>query len=218
MRKKEITTTAEDVQEKIEELTKKKKEDLEAAQNNLAEAESNLAQVEEKLKEASANMDLDAYQSLQDEKKRYEQAIEMYRGRQEQLANQEIISEQDSDEVIDSLINYELETTQNFLAEVFSRVPELREITDRYTRNIGETEQTILRWCNEVHANYRTFGRTTRRDPVTGTMTDRSPHPVPVRITPYAGCAEAALLSACLQKLSSCQSEYETEYKLFAEA
>ena len=127
-------------------------------------------------------------------------AAEMYSGRYDQLEKQEYISEKESDEVIDSLLQYEVQLELDFKKALADPLKKLAKIHADYMDAVEDTERTLTAWQQEIHANYNTRGAMARKDPQTGKITNRSERPVPVHQLPYNGCDEAAHLGLYLVK------------------
>ena len=193
-------TPLQEVKDKMQELQTKKAEELAAVKEKQAATQNELAEAQERMKDATAVMNLDAYEEARAAKQKASTALEMYRGKYEQIKNQEYISEQDSDQIIDGLLEYEKELAEDFKATIAPHIKALDEALIAYRAEVHDTEATILAWQNDIHANYSTRGKTYRTDPFTGQKTDRSETPTPVRLVPYTGCTEAAVLDEYLKK------------------
>lgn len=89
------------------------------------------------------------------------------------------ISEETSDEFIDSILKIEDGITKEYEKAVREKVQELESLTNAYRADIRETEAVMNDWTRDIHANYRTFGRCSYVQP-DGTRSDRSPKPVKV--------------------------------------
>ena len=142
---------------------------------------------------------MDAYKEAVEEIKALKTAIDMYSGRYKQISQQEYISEEESDKVIDSLLAYENELRASFLADIKEPLQILREKVNTYFDDVSETERVIKAWEGTIHANYRARGLMTSTDPITGESTDRMGTPVAVRLIPYRGCTEAIRLAEMIK-------------------
>lgn len=182
-------------QDKIKELNDQKKTDLDFVTWKMKEAQIQKDAAEDALREATANTNLEAYEKAEQEKKAALTAMEMYSKRYEQLENREFISEIESDRVIDEILSYENALEGEFKKALENELDVLSSLLSTYRNAVERAEQTLNTWTTEIHANYRTWGRTHNIDPETGMTTDRSSYPVPVHTTPYRGCKEAVQLS-----------------------
>lgn len=179
-----------EVQKLIKDFRDKRAEDLEAIRLKLKEYNEALEASKKEMKEATEVMDLSRYENAKNGKKTAEAAIEMYSARYRQLECQELITEEKSDEVINSLLSYEQERGEAFAEEAEKLYTSLRELLRNYLSDIAEAEATIREWTANIHANYRS-ATTTYAD-----GSNRAPHPVPVHSTPFIGSAKAVRLSS----------------------
>ena len=197
---KKTENVTQEVKQRIKEMTEKKQADLSAINEKREEARTRKEAAEARLREATELMNLDAYEEAKADISKAKTAIDMYSGRYEQLRQQEYISEEESDRVIDSLLAYEDQLQSNFLEDIKEPLKNLLDITNSYFDAVEDTERTIRTWEATIHANYSTRGRTGFFDKSTGRYTDRSKTPVPVRSSIYTGCKEAHQLKEYLSK------------------
>ena len=187
-KKKNVT---EEVKQQIKEMREKKQADLMAINAKKAEAQTHKEEAEARLKEATEKMDLDAYEEAKEAIQKAKTAIDMYSGRYKQISQQEYISEEESDKVIDKLLEYSRQIDIQFKEDIKTPLKELKEIIEKYYQDINETEATIRKWEATIHANYSYRGRSQYYDKEAGAWTDRSKTPVPVRGSVYTGCNES---------------------------
>ena len=183
-------TVVEEVKARMQEMQQKKAGELETVRQKQQEAQTQKEAAELAIREATDSMDLEAYEEAKTAKRKAQTAIDMYSGKYAQISKQEYISEEDSDKVIDSLLAYEDELAAGFKAAVAEPLKKLDELQRAYFDAVDDVEQTIRAWTGNIHANYRSAGTIYRE-----TGTNRAPHPVPVRTTPYTGCDEAHRLA-----------------------
>lgn len=193
-------TTVERVQEQIRSLRGKKRTDLETIRAKQEETRAQIAEAETAIKDATEYMNLEAYEGAKAEKRKAQTALEMYNSRFAQIQAQELITEAESDAIINSLLEYENELAESFRAKASEPLKELAGLLKEYKAAIEETERTIREWETTIHANYSTRGRTLYYNEFTGKHTDRSPRPVLVHPTGFEGCTEAVILSEYLRK------------------
>ena len=189
-----------EVQERIKKLTGDKAAELAKIHQKQNEARNQIEAAGLAIKEATAVMNLEAYEKATADKRKAQAALDMYSGRYDQIRKQEYVSEAESDSVIDSLLGYEKTLEEDFKKAVAEPLKKLAELHKEYKAAVAETENTIKNWEGNIHANYSTRGATKYKDPVTGQYTDRSNTPVPVHRLPYNGCSEAIQLGLYLEK------------------
>ncbi len=189
---------AEIVSKQIEELMEKKESELQLIRTKKAEAEKSLELAIETTKEATAKMDLKAYEKSKADEGKYKTAINMYAEKYEQIKNQEYISEEESDKVIYGLLNYEKELAEEFNRDVEKPIKELAEICIKYYGNVRKAEQELKRWTKYIHAFYRSPGTSiTLPD---GTTTNRHNEPQELHKMGYGGCKEYIKLRDFIMK------------------
>ena len=193
-------TVTEEVKTYIEELQNQKYSALETLQKKLLDYEDERNEADRAMNDAAAEMDIDAYEEAGKAKRKAQIAIDMYNAKLDQLRKQELITEDESDQVIDRLLDYETQLADDFKTAAAEPLKTLAELLAAYKTEVREVESTLNEWQCEIHANYKTRGLTLFYDNLTGTQTDRGPHPVPVHNTAYTGCVEANQLSEYLEK------------------
>ena len=189
-------TVLQEVTDQMQEMLTKKEKELRAINKKALEAQEQREAAIAALKDATARMDLEAYEEAKREKERTQAAIDMYSARYEQINDQEYISEAESDKAIDRLLEYENELDNNFREAISEPLKVLRQIVADYRKEINETEQTMVTWQQNIHANYSSRGGTIYKE----TGTDRSKTPIPVHAIAYRGCVEAERLTAYLDR------------------
>ena len=195
-----MKNTIKEVKEKMSDMIKTKEQELFELNIKLKELRAELKGAEEESRHATAEMNLEAYEEAEANKKKAALAISMYEGKLKQLSNQEYISEEESDKIIDSILDYEEEITKQFEADIAEPLNTLLELAIAYQSTIEDAENTIIKWTGRIHANYSTRGLTSRIDPRTGQYTDRSEIPVPVHPTPYAGSPAASIIIQAIEQ------------------
>ena len=173
------------VRKQMEELRAKKDADIQTIEKKRQEAAQDAQKAQEALDNATTEMDLTAYEQAQESLRKALVTEQMYKGRADQLRRQEIISEEESDQVIDSLLAYEDALADKLAADIAPHMKALEEILTAYKSNVKETETTIAEWTSTIHANYRREG-SSRIGP-DGKSTNRLEYPVPVHAREYPG-------------------------------
>ncbi len=192
-------TVLQEVKARMQEMQDKKAGELQAIHEKKTEAQTQKEAAELALKEATERMDLDAYEEAKQARRKAQTAIDMYGGRYNQIKQQEYISEEESDKVIDGLLEYEKQLAEDFRAAVAEPLKALATILQDYQNEVSDTERTITAWGANIHANYNTRGRSIYTD-AEGRQTTRSATPTPVHSMPYTGCNEAHQLKEYLDK------------------
>lgn len=190
--------TAQEVLARIKKMQDSKTAELTAIESKQAEARTQLEAARLAIKDATERMDLKAYEKAKEDKRRAQTALDMYSGRYTQIQQQEYISEEDSDKVIASLLEYETQLAADFKQAVAEPLKALASVLQEYDTGVQETERALHIWQQDIHANYISAGTI-----YSETGTNRSPRPVPVHVLPYTGCDEAAQLGDYLKKAGS---------------
>ena len=195
---KNMENISKKVMDRIRKIQKNRADELGEVKNKKDAAEKQLEEARQALKDATQRTDLKAYESAQLAKDKAQTACNMYGDRYNQLVQMDLISEEESDKVFDSLLAYEDELGKAFLKDISDPLEKLKTIHRDYVSAIAEAEHAMDSWHNEIHPNYNTRGTMSRVDPETGLITDRSKHPVPVHILPFVGCPESVELGKFL--------------------
>ncbi len=196
-------TVLEDVKEKIKEIEDKRVLDKLKMQEALAKSKAEEEEARKALGDAASALDVDAYGTAAERESRAHSLVQMYEEKSRQLKAQGDISEKESDRIIDNLLAYSESLDADFTEALKKKAEELQKMQDAYTAEAQEIERTINYWCDHIHANYNTRGRSTYY--VDGKPTHRSPEPVPVimRRGPWSGCKASNALQTFLHSLDS---------------
>lgn len=193
--------TTESVKKRISEMKAARAAELEKIEAKRKESQELIKAAEKDMQKAAELTDGETFNAAYKAKEKAITALEMYTLRRDQIARAEYISEEESDSVIDSLLEYEKTLDNEFLTAAAAQIRELSKLYEYYADQISETEKTLREWQQDIHANYRTRGVTTWKDPETGERTDRSNKPVLIRIHPYKGCKESAKIREFLENM-----------------
>ena len=166
-------TTPEIVKGKIKELKAKKQAQIDEIMRKIDEESAAAAAAAAMMDAATDALNVDEYETAKAAKARARTALDMYSTRHKKLLAQEIISEKESDAVINSLIEYEKTIEEGYKKKVSGILDELRGISEEYAAAITDAEGTIGTWITEIHAYYIT-PNTIHRE----TGTNRAPHSV----------------------------------------
>lgn len=188
-----------EVKKRMRELMEAKTVQLAEIETRTAEARARLDAAGTAINQATEEMNVDSYEAAKAQAAKAQAALDMYTARYTQLKAQELVPEAESDKVIDSLLAFEEDLEKDFKAAMVAPLKQLAKLHDDYVAAVRDAESTMAAWQRDIHANYRTRGRSYREDPLTGKRTDRMENPVPVRILYYGGCDEAARLGRYLE-------------------
>ena len=181
------------IRARIKELTDKKNADLNEIKTKSNAATEDLKAARQAIQNATEKLDVAAYEKGKAAEHRAQTAIDLYGARFAQLQGQRILSIEESDKVIDSLLDYEDQLATDFRKAVAEPLKQLRNIVDEYQGEVRETEDTIRSWTQSIRGNYRYI---IGSKPTGNT----SSQPIPVHITPFLGCDEARALEEYLEK------------------
>ena len=190
-----IENRAAEVMARIIRLEEDKRLELESIERRITALELEAADAKRKKDGATEVTDFDVYDAADKRIIDANKALEMYRARREQLINHEYVSEEESDAVISSLLNYETELTAGYRNAIREPITKLAEINKKYIKDVAEAENVIRNWTTRIHKNYR------RRGTVYANGTDRSDSPQPVRIIPFTGCPESKTISDFIERM-----------------
>ena len=172
--KEKTTNRVEEVKATMRHLIEKKAAELDKITAELETARDRKRKAETALHSAIETTDAAAYKKAKAEADEAATLIEMYTARYNQLQKKEFMSEEDSDRVIDSLIEYQRSRTAAFMEAVKSPLAQLEAIYKEYAQDYEDAVKTVNAWTANIHANYRT-PRTTYAD-----GSHRSNRPAPV--------------------------------------
>lgn len=198
MKKKDTATIR--AKKKMEELQDARQQEESTVRARIKDLKERLREAESTLKDATRATDLDAFTTADNEKKHCLTALRMYEAREAQLQGLSMITEDESDAMIDDLLEYEKELQEDFEKDIADHLAALAEIVANYDKEVTDTERTLTTWQNTIHANYRTFGRGFYLDKEAGVRVAKSPYPIPVHNTPYTGCDAFNQLKDYLKK------------------
>ena len=193
-------TILKDVQARIKDIQAKRSAELAEIRDRQAEARTQIEAASLAMKEATEVLNVDEYEKAKTDKRKWQTALDMYNARYAQIQQQELVTEADSDSVINSLLQYEEDLAQEFKQAIAEPLQALKKLLTEYADEVQEVENTLDLWQEDIHPNYSTRGGSSFVDPNTGERTDRSAVPVPVHRLPYTGCEDAAQLKTYLDK------------------
>ena len=190
-----MSTTVEAVRQKITELVQAKADTLAEIEKNKNAALAQIAQSGKDIRSATEAMDITAFEAAKAEQHRAKMALEMYDGRFAQISKRQYVTEQESDEVLDSLAAYGDQIADKFKSDVVGPLKKLQDILSAYLAERKAIDDTMLTWQNQIFPNYRAPG-SSRLDPKTGEWTNRMERPRQMTLDP---CKDADDLQAYLK-------------------
>lgn len=193
--------TVTQIQEKMQDLKEKRRAEVDFISQQIEQAEAEYMTASNDMKEAMEQTDLARYTEAKRAQLEAKNKKEMFSGRLKQIRAKEYLTEAESDEVIDSLLQYEEEIATKYGNRTAEIIATLKNVHKEYKDAVNATERTIQQWTNEIHANYNSRGRSTYTDSFTGQTTQRSKTPIPVRVAPYAGSKRSAVIDNFLNRL-----------------
>lgn len=193
--------TVTQIQEKMQDLKEKRRAEVEFITSQIEQAEAEYMTASNDMKEAMEQTDLARYTEAKRAQLEAKNKKEMFSGRLKQIRSKEYLTEAESDEVIDSLLQYEEEIATKYGNRTAEIIATLKNVHKEYRDAVNAAERTIQQWTNEIHANYNSRGRSTYTDSFTGETTHRSKTPISVRLTPYTGSKRSAVIDTFLQKV-----------------
>lgn len=177
MGNKKEQTVVQEVNARMEEILAAQKAEMEKIQARLAEAREQQKAAEKAMEDATRKTDLDAYDAAKVTRDRAITTQEMLTARANQLSPREVITEEESNQIIGSLRQYNVDLNRSYREALFRIGEDLKQLQDAYSAKIASLDTTMGRWQREIRPNYSTFGQTTRIDPETGERTDRKETP-----------------------------------------
>ena len=193
-------TTLKEMQQLITDLQANRAAELEKIQEKKEEAQAQKEAAEAAIKEATKQMDLEAYEEARKAASKAQTAIEMYASRYKQIQEQEYISENESDSLIDGLLEYEKKRTLDFEGALAKHMKELDLLLDGYLNEQQAIKNTLTVWQEQIKKNYRTMGMTIYVDRETGQKSDKSKTPIDILKFANVGSEQAQGLRDFLEK------------------
>lgn len=194
----------EKIKSKIDELTTLKANDLNEIAVKASRIAATIRAAEADMEAAAAVMDAKQYELSADTKRKAEIELSMYQDRERQIRDRKYITEEESDQTIDSILQYEQDIADQFRTDASQILDQLRALIDGYEADVNECETLINKWTSSVHPNYRRIGTFY---PETGS--NRGPSPYPVHLQPYTGSPYYAALKRAVDSVASWEARHE---------
>ena len=190
-----MTNKAKEVLARIHEMSEEKNKSLAEIQKKIDNERKAEAAAQMAIDKAVSALDFDANHKAQADLAAAAERRALLQRRADQLMKGKLVTEEESDQTIESLLKYEEDLSAVFEAEITAPLASLCKIYTSYAEAIREAERAIGTWTQGVHPNYRNRGT------VYPNGTDRADHPVPVRKTEYRGCDKSLSIQRMLEKL-----------------
>ena len=193
-----MKNTPAEVRKRIEEMLQDQARQFDDINKKIAAERKAEADARAAIEQAVADLDFDRNHKA---KRDLEEAIErreLLSKRAELYRSRKLVTEEESDKVIDSLLRYEGDLAAEYVAGLDKILDQLEEMTSKYAADVEEAENVILSWTQRIFPNYRSDTGLYQ----VGT-TNRAPNPVPVHATAYQGCSEFLITKEFVKKLRS---------------
>ena len=193
-----MKNTAAEVRKRIEEMLEEQTRQMDVIQERIEAERKAEAEARTTIEQAVADLDFDRNHEA---KRALDNAIErreLLSKRAELYRSRKLVTEAESDRVIDSLLQYEKDLAAEYVAGLSKILSQLEEMTSNYAANVDEAERAILSWTQNIFPNYRSDSSRYQ-----GGTTNRAPYPVAVHTTAYLGCDESIITKEFVKKLRS---------------
>lgn len=193
-----MKNTPAEVRKRIEEMLEEQARQFDDINKKIAAERKAEADARAAIEQAVADLDFDRNHKA---KRDLEEAIErreLLSKRAELYRSRKLVTEEESDKVIDSLLRYEGDLAAEYVAGLDKILDQLEEMTSKYAADVEEAENVILTWTQKIFPNYRSDSALYK-----GGTTNRAPNPVPVHTTAYQGCTEFLITKEFVKKLRS---------------
>lgn len=192
-----MENVASKVLKRIEKMLEEKQSSLSVIQDLLKAEYEKEAEVKKEILNAQANMDFELYHELKARLAEIREKIELLNSRQNQLASAKLITEEESDRVIDSLLQYEAELANAYEKAIIGEIKLIRTTHDLYRSSVNEAEKAIATWTSNIHPNYRSSSTRYHNG------SNRADRPVAVHPVAYLGSPLSHIIDSLLKKAES---------------
>lgn len=145
-----IKNVAKEVQTRINALTEQKTGEIVKIKDKLAQLRADLEAIQGRAKAATEALDADAYMKEQTAAQKTAAEISMYESRLEQINSREMVTEEDSERTINSLLAYARELDDLARKEMEPHIEALRAIEREYTELFDETTEVMRGWAHSI--------------------------------------------------------------------
>lgn len=147
--------TVNEIRERIKALLAAKETELTDIEQKIGEARGAIAAADLAAKSATERTDLAAFGKARADKTKAETSLEMYTARRDQLLRNRSVTEEESDRVIQQLLDYERDLGAAFNADAGKLLRQIRDRLEAYKQEVALAERTIEWWTGSIHASYR---------------------------------------------------------------
>jgi len=187
-----------EIRDRMTAIKSKRAAELSMVMAKREEAREAAERAERDLTSAMEELNEDKYGRASQAQQKARAAQEMYTRAYDQLAARKLITEAESDAVIDSILAVEDDLAKGFLEAIAEPMRRLDTLYKEYRSAVKEAESLLTKWQSDIHPNFRSSGSQYRD--AEGNLTNRGPHPIPVHRMEYKGCDEALRLGSFLNK------------------
>ena len=170
----------------MEKLKSERAAEIQSVKAKIRDAEAGIKDAEARIDTATRKTDLEAFTEAEKDQKAANTKRAMYSERLKQLEDLDFVTDQESEETINSIIAYEKTIGTQIDERIRESVEALDKLITAYEHEIEDAERTIKDWTGTIHPNYISEGTIYAE-----TGTHYSPVPIPVRRTPYEGTERA---------------------------
>ncbi len=172
-----------------------RQQEIDMIQEKQAEIFTRLSDADKSIQDASERLDPEAYQAALKEKEAAGIAASMYERRLEQIMAKKMLTEDESDAVIDGLLMYEARLSAEFYASIIEPIRRLRQAHSEYIAAVRDVERTFNEWTTNVHANHREGLRCDGQKVTYDRLAEKAR---PIRVLPFMGCKSAVEIGSFL--------------------
>ena len=157
MKGESMATVREEVNERIKKLLDERAAEYAANTQQIAACDSTIREQTTAMQTATEATNVEDYEKAKSAIHKAEVAKEMYLARQEQLNAREIVSEEESDKVIESLLRYNAKLAEDFDKAVLEHLEPLKKIYADYVTEKEALTHTAYMWTQQIRPTYRNW-------------------------------------------------------------
>ena len=163
----EPANKAKEIEERIKSLQENKAKSLFEINVQVDELKKTISAAAAAMAAATEKLDADAYAKANAEKIAAETKLEMYSDRLKQYETSEFVTVEESEKVLDSLVNYGKDLITAYENNIKDLLIELNSLTEGYNKAVEELISVACRWTRESRPKYdKCNGNIKRRHPV----------------------------------------------------
>ena len=185
-----------ETREKMHRLADKRNEQIRFLTSEIDKARKEKDAAKQALEKAFESMDPAAISPAKTRLSAAEEILDLCETRRNRFSSEFLISESESDAIIDRILAYEQDLCLEYDTEISPILAQLSAITKAHQEKIREAESVISAWNQNVHPNFRSF---------TGTIypngTNRGEEAQPVHRFAYVGSESGKKVSTFLRDM-----------------